>query len=75
MLAAYSGNRQISLQIRAGSSIPVQNGVASVIVYAPGLNFAPCILEGHEPVFVQALLSQSAVERLHGGIVRWGSWP
>lgn len=33
-------------------------GTPLVIVYAPGLDFAPCVLQGHEPVLVQALLAQ-----------------
>lgn len=47
-------------------------GTSLVIVYAPGLVFAPDIFQRHEPVFIQALLPQPAVERLHRRIVRWG---
>ncbi len=45
-------------------------GTPLIIVYAPGLEFAPCILQRHEPVLVQTFLSQPAIERLHCGIVR-----
>lgn len=48
-------------------------GTYLVIVYAPGLNFAPDIFQRHEPVFIQAFLPQPAVERLPRRIVRWGS--
>lgn len=47
-------------------------GTSLVIVYAPGLVFAPDIFQRHEPVFIQALLPQPTVERLHRRIVRWG---
>lgn len=50
-------------------------GTTLIIVYAPGLDFAPRILQGHEPVLVQTFLSQPAIERLHSGIVRRCSRP
>ena len=70
MLAAYSANRQTSQRIRMTSSSPVQNGDASGYSVCARPRFAPCVLQRHEPVLVQTFLSQPAVERLHGGIVR-----
>jgi len=50
-------------------------GTSLVTVYAPGPEFAPRILQGHEPVPVQTFLAQPAVERRHRGIVRRCSRP
>ena len=65
MLVACSGNRQTFQQIRTGSSSPARMRAFLVIVYAPGFDFAPYILQRHESVLVQTLLSQPAVERLY----------
>lgn len=72
MLAAYSGNRQTSQHIQIASYSPAQRRMrtALVIQYAPGLDFAPGVLQGHEPVLARAFLSQPAIVRLHCGIVR-----
>lgn len=50
-------------------------GTPLIITYALGLDFAARILQRHEPVLVQALLAQPAVEGLYRGIVRWCSRP
>lgn len=44
-------------------------GTTLVIVYAPCLDFAQCILQKHEPVLVQTFLPQSAIEGLNSSVV------
>ena len=39
------------------------------IVPPPGLDFALCIGQAHEPMFVQAPLTHPAIEALHHGVV------
>lgn len=76
MLAAYilATGRLLS-KFRWRHPAQCRMGTSLVMAYAPGPDFAPRILQGHEPVLVQALLAQPAVERLHRGIVRWCSRP
>jgi hypothetical protein len=50
-------------------------GTPLIIEYAPGFDFAPRILQRHEPVLVQAFLPQPAIDGLHSGVIRRGSGP
>ena len=70
MLVACSGNRQTFQQIQTGSSSPAQNEDVSGYSVCARPRFCTGHPQGHEPVFIQALLPQPAVERLHCGIVR-----
>src|SRR5205809_4639624 len=46
-----------------------------VVVYTPSLAFSLRLVEAEEPVRVQTLGSELAVERLDEGIVRRLAWP
>ena len=46
-----------------------------VVVSTPSLAFFPCLVEAHEPVGVQALGPELAVERLDEGVVGRFAWP
>ncbi len=58
-----------------GWSHPAQRRMRAtlVIAYAPVLN-ASGILPRHEPVLIQAILPQPAVERLYSGVIRGRAW-
>jgi hypothetical protein len=45
-------------------------GTSLVKEYAPGLDLVQCILQRHEPVIIQAFLTQPAVEGLDCSVVR-----
>lgn len=70
MLVACSGNRQTFQQIRTSHPAQDRMDMFLIIVYAPDFDVAPSILQRHEPVFIQALQPQFAVERPHSDIVR-----
>jgi hypothetical protein len=45
-----------------------------VVVLALSMDFSSCILDVEEPVLVQALEAELAVEGFAVGIIRWFSW-
>lgn len=69
-MAAYSGNQQIFGQNRRGHPAHCRMVTSLVKEYAPGLDFVQCILQRHEPVIIQAFLTQPAVEGLDCSVVR-----
>ncbi len=44
-------------------------GPVSIVVYPPSFNELPSVSEGEEPVLVQALVSEPAVEALDEGVL------
>ncbi len=67
LLTGRSGQSGLCCRLRCGSLL--------VVVSTPSLAFSPRVVEGHEPVCVQTLRSELAVERFNEGIVGRLAWP
>jgi hypothetical protein len=52
-------------------SIIIPQGLPSVVVLPPGLDFSFYVLQGQKPISVEALVPEAPIEAFRIGMTRW----